>query len=192
MKSINELFRLLILANELDNNEKLALRFSDPDGVRSGKSGWSFGVCQYDTQNNAQSLACLIDCGFTSDEINGIVKQTIDVLPLTARLIAHKEIVAKYDELQLGYCVNSAMSVITAHGIPVSNPDGILALADYANQYGSIGPGFCEFMKGLDAEITGAGVLAWKLNHTKYGREHAADCRRRYTNLIKILAEAAP
>jgi hypothetical protein len=42
-------------------------------------------------------------------------------------------------------------------------------------------------MAALDKPVTAESVLAFKLNHTKYGKEHPADCRRRYTNLIKIV-----
>ena len=68
-----ELFGQIILANELDGNERAAYRFSDPDGVKTGKSGWSFGRCQFDTKNNPISRQCLAACGFTPAEIDGIV-----------------------------------------------------------------------------------------------------------------------
>jgi hypothetical protein len=37
MKILNELSRPVILVNELDDNEQAALRFSDADGVKSGR-----------------------------------------------------------------------------------------------------------------------------------------------------------
>ena len=189
MKSLNELFSQVILSNELSNNINAALRFSDPDGVLSGKSGWSFGKSQFDTQNNGEALKCLAECGFTALEIKGIVNQTIDVKPFAARLKAHKEIIEQYDEIQLGYCINQAMNVITKYGVPVDNPSGILALADYVNQYGSIGNGFVSYMKDLGESVDALDVLSFKLDHTKYGREHPLDCKRRYNNLVKIITE---
>lgn len=187
MKTINELFRLVILANELENNERAALRFSDPDGVLSGKSGWSFGVAQFDTRNNCEALKCLADCGFTQDEIHGIVDQTINVIPLAARLLAHADVVARYDEEQLSRCITSALNVTTAHGIFTDSATGILSLADYINQYGSIGPQFIKFMKELGKPVTATDVLDFKLQHTKYGREHPKDCKRRFNNLMEIV-----
>jgi len=186
MKTLNEMFREVILKNELSGNEKIALRFSDPDGERSGKSGWSFGVSQFDTQNNGEAINCLVDCGFTDAEIKGIVKQNISVAPLAARLIAHADIVAKYDEAQLSHCINSALNVVTAYGVPVVNPGGILALADYVNQYGSIGDGFVTWMKSVGRPIMELDVLTFKLEHTKYGKEHRDDCIRRY-NTIQVM-----
>jgi hypothetical protein len=185
---MNELFRLIILANELDNNLKLAFRFSDPDGVRSGKSGWSFGVCQFDTRNNSQALKCLAACGFTADEIDGIVDQTISVTPFSDRLKAHSAIIAEYDEAQLSRCIFNALDFYHKYEIPVVDTAAILATADYINQYGSCGDGFGAYMKGLDRQLVAQDILDFKLKYTKYGREHPADCKRRYTNLMNVMS----
>jgi len=189
MKTLNELFRMLILANELDNNLKAALRFSDPDGELSGKSGWSFGISQFDTQKNDAALACLKECGFTPAEIQGVVKQTIDVKPLAARLKANASIIEKYDEEQLSHCLNKALNFDVKYGISLAGPDAILASADYVNQYGSQGQGAVAFYKGLGRPITAADVLDFKLKCTKYGRERPKDCRRRYDNLVNLMKE---
>lgn len=187
MKSLNELFRDVILANELDNNIAVAFQFSDPDGVRSGKSGWSFGVCQFDTRNNDQALKCLSACGFTQDEIHGIVDQTINVKPFAARLKAHSDIISVYDEEQLSRCLYSAMNFYASHGLPVTDTGAILASADYVNQYGSQGDQFAAFVKGLNRPMIASDVLTFKLDHTLYGKKCPKDCHRRYDNLIKIM-----
>ncbi len=188
MKSMEELFRLVILQNELSGNEKAALKFSDPDGA-SGRSGWSFGLCQFDTRHNNSAVNCLEDCGFTAAEIRRIVNQTADVKPLNSRLVRNAEIVARYDTAQLALCLHSAMNVITSKGVIVVNTAPILALADYVNQYGSIGNQFAAWLntQGIDGPITIQEIQEWKLNHTKYGREHPADCRRRYKNILTVL-----
>jgi hypothetical protein len=188
-KSLNELFYQIILQNELSGNVKAALRFSDPDGVRSGKSGWSFGVCQFDTQNNSQALACLRECGFTTEEIRGIVDQTLDPRTLSGKL--DPAIVEKYSTAQLSFCLNKALNFDTQFGIPVQSPDGILAGADYINQYGSEGNGAVIYYKALGRPITAKDVLDFKLTNTKYGREHPGDCNRRYNNLMKVVADHA-
>jgi len=189
MKPLNELFRMVELKNELDNNLYFALRFSDPDGVRSGKSGWSFGQSQFDTQNNSEALKCLQECGFTQFEIDGIVDQTINTGPFAARLAAHADIIAKYDEAQFTHCLNKALNFDIDFGIPVENPGGILASADYVNQYGSQGNGAKTYYKALGRPVTALDVLNFKLTNTKYGREHPKDCRRRYNNIMGILNE---
>ena len=187
MKTLNELFYQVILLNELSGNKSAALRFSDPDGP-SGRSGWSFGLCQFDTQHNGEAIKCLVDCGFTDGEIKKIVKQIIDVKPLAARLIAHADIIEKYDTAQLSHCINSAMNAAASKGVMVTDTGAILCLADYVNQYGSIGNGFAAWMNERDAGgITAAEIQEFKLNHTKYGREHRADCVRRYNNVMKVL-----
>jgi len=190
MKTLNELFRELILANELSNNIKAALRFSDPDGVLSGKSGWSFGVCQYDIQNNDNAILCLKECGFTDSEITELKNQTVKNMTfMNAQLAQHPDVIAKWDELQLSHCLQKALDFVTVHGIPVESPGGILAGADYVNQYGSQGNGAKLYYRALGRPVTAKDVLNFKLTNTKYGREHPKDCQRRYDNLIKILNE---
>ena len=189
MKTLNEMFYDIEVLNELGGNLNAALRFSDPDGVRSGKSGWSFAPCQFDTQNNSMALVCLRDCGFTEAEIQGIVKQTIDVKPLNAKLKAHADIIERYSTEQFSYCLNKALNFVLEYGIPVRSPDGILAGADYVNQYGSQGNGAKSFYKSLGRPITAEDVLTFKLGSTKYGREHPADCERRYNNIMKVIAD---
>lgn len=191
MKTLNELFRHVILLNELEGNEKAALRFSDPDG-KPGRSGWSFGICQFDTRHNDAALACLKECGFSQDEIHGVVDQTIDVRPLSTRLALNADIIARYDEAQLSRCLYSAMNTATSKGIMVTNTGAILCLADYVNQYGSIGNQFVDYLNeaDLDGDVSAAEIQEWKLKHTKYGREHPKDCLRRYNNIMKVLKEA--
>lgn len=187
MKSLNELFYEVILLNELGGNKPAASRFSDPDGA-SGRSGWSFGLCQFDTKHNDAAIDCLVDCGFSDEEIRGIVNQTVDVKPFAARLIAHASIIEKYDTEQLSRCLNNALNAVTSHGVLVYETGAILCLADYVNQYGSIGEGFTAWMNQRDADgITAAEIQDWKLNHTKYGKEHPADCKRRYDNIMRVM-----
>lgn len=186
-KSLIDLYVELIFMNECGKKENI-LKFTDPDGVRSGKSGYSFGKSQFDTKNNPASLMCLRECGLTEQEIQGVVNQTIDVTPLNAKLASHADVIEKWDERQHNYCLNMALNFATAHGIPVSNPDGILAMADYDNQYGSMGAGACAFFQGLNHPVTAEDVLEFKLKHTKYGKEHPKDCKRRYDNLKELLA----
>jgi hypothetical protein len=190
LKTLNEMFYDLILLNELDGNVNAALRFSDPDGALSGKSGWSFGVCQFDTQNNGQALECLRACLFTNAEIDGIVKQTIDVKPLAAKLKAHADIIEAYSTKQLSYCLNSAMNVCTSKAIPATDTAAILALADYVNQYGSIGPQFVKHLLDLGRPVVAQDILDFKLNHTKYGKDRPKDCLRRLANLTKVMEAA--
>lgn len=189
MKTINELFYDVILLNELGGNKAAALRFSDPDGP-SGRSGWSFGLCQFDTRHNAAALQCLAECGFTQDEISKIVAQSTDVKQYTHLLAAHADVIERYDTEQLSHCLSSAMNACAKKNVVVTDVGAILCLADYVNQYGSIGDGFAAWLNEQDADgITAAEIQDWKLNHTKYGREHRYDCERRYNNILRVLKE---
>lgn len=188
MKTINELFYLVILQNELSGNKAAALRFSDPDGA-SGRSGWSFGLCQFDTRHNGEAINCLVDCGFTDGEIRKIVEQTIDVRPFSARLIAHADVIAEYDQRQLSYCLNKAIEFNLANNIIMVETAALLCVADYVNQYGSEGAGIAAYFNEIDTKrpVIAADVQHFKLEHTKYGREHRADCERRYNNILRVL-----
>lgn len=183
--TINEQFRKIIAENE--GGPEVALEFSDPDGVRSGKSGWSFGVCQFDVQNNSQALACLSECGFTHDEIDGIVHQTIDVHKLEYKLKENAEVIARYDDAQLQHCLNAAGRFLENYGIAVQDDAAFLMLADTVNQYGSLGSGTAAGCRMFGRPVTAEDLLniklQWKYSQTERG---AADTRRRYCNVMKV------
>jgi hypothetical protein len=194
METLNDMFDLVILQNELGGNMAAALEFSDPDGVLSGKSGWSFAPCQFDLSNNDTAALCLAECGFNRVQIEALKNQSMPtamVHLLEPKLKANAATVIRYSTEQLSYCLNKALNFDTDEGIPVESPGGILASADYVNQYGSQGNGARDYYRSLGRPITAEDVLAFKLEHTKYGREHPADCRRRYDNIIKVVKEAS-
>jgi hypothetical protein len=185
MKTLNEMFYDVILLNELSGNKAAAMKFSDPDGP-SGRSGGSFGVCQHDTRHGKYGTTILRECGFTTSEIEQVVNMSGDMKALAKKL--KPEIVEKYDTIQLSECLNSALNATTGNGVMAVTTGPILALADYVNQYGSIGPAFIEYLNEKDIDgLTIEEVQEWKLKHTKYGREHPKDCERRYKNILKVL-----
>jgi len=186
-KTLNQLFTKIIQLNEI--GEDSPYTFSDPDGVRSGKSGWSFGAVQFDTKNNDAAIKCLIECGFTKEEIEGVVNQTIDVKPLEKKLKAGASIIDSYCERQLQYCLDGAGNFVVKYCLSILDSGGLLAIADYWNQYGSMGYGAGAWLRSLNRPITAEDILTFKLEHTKYGREHPKDCKRRYNNLIKVTKE---
>jgi len=185
MKTLNDLFYDIILLNELDGDTAAILRFSHAEG---GTSGYSFGLTQLDVKNNDQATACLRDCGFTDAEIQSIKDETVDPRQWNSRLNA--AVVQGYDTAQLAYCLDKAIDFGGAFQVPMENPSGILALADYINQYGLPGHGSADFYRSLGHPVTAQDVLIFKLGSTKYGKEHSADCKRRYDNIMKVLAEA--
>ena len=187
-RTLNDLFHDTIFLSECGGKKSVIYRFSDPDGERSGKSGWSFGMSQFDTQNNSTALKCLAECGFTPAEIAAIVAQTVDVRPFADRLAAHADIIDHYDTAQHSYCLDQALNFAGQRGFPLASPDGILGLADYINQYGVPGDGSAAFYSALGRPVTAQDVYKFKIAQTKYGKEHGDDCLRRYSNLQHVLA----
>jgi hypothetical protein len=186
--SLIHLFREIIRRNELGNCS--SLEFSDPDGIRTGKSGWSFGACQFDTKNNPLALRCLIECGFTDAEIDGIVHQTCDVGPLEQKLQSNAHIIETWDCNQLQNCIDRATTFSYQYKIPVVDSAALLSLADTVNQYGSLGNGSASFCRKLSRPVTADDVLdmklTWKYSQTEHGKK---DTIRRYNNIIAVMAD---
>lgn len=186
-KTLNEMYADLIGLNE-GATGNIAYEFSHAKG---GNSGYSFGKVQWDVKNNSGARLILSKIGFTPDEIQSIVNETVDPRQWNDRLLAGKDSIDAADQTQLSYCLDAAMNVVTAHGVPVSNPDGILALADHTNQFGSCGEGMMTWLLALGRPVTANDVLNFDLTETKYGKECPADCRRRIANVLKVVADNA-
>lgn len=187
------LIKKVIVANELENNIAYAYKFSDPDGVRSGKSGWSFGRSQFDTKNNPLALKCLSECGFDNTVIKGIVNQSIDITPFNAKLRAASAIIDRYDDVQFRAVICKAQALTKKHGITLADDAALIAIADYDNQYylSDIDkPGYLvHYLKQRGLPIIAKDVLTFKLEDTEYGRKAPGDCKRRYNNLISIVTK---
>ena len=181
-------FRDIIIANECGGDPSVAVEFSDPDGVRSGKSGWSFGLCQFDLQNNSLATACLKACCFTPEEIFGLVRQTIDPKPLEAKLREHRTVIESFDAAQLRGCLENALRICDRFKIQLADDTALLAIADYDNQYHLSAlnkPGYLvNYLTLLGRPATAADILTFKLDHTTYGQKCPGDCKRRHANVI--------
>jgi len=188
-KPIDALFRKIIILNELGADLDEALRFSDPDGIRSGKSGWSFGAVQFDTKNNDQAIACLREIGFTEAEIKGVVNQTIDVTPLNKRLAENAGTIIEYDNRQLVHCLRSAERFSDQYRVPLADSAALLALADTVNQYGSLGAGSAAKLLAPARPVTAADILAMKLTwkYAQEGKRQHDDTVRRHNNIMQIM-----
>lgn len=187
--NLAERFRKIILANELDNSTAHIYRFSDPDGIRSGKSGWSFAICQFDINNNPRSILCLQACGFTTDEIAGLKAQTIaDMAPMHAKLKAAATVVDTWGNAQLQECLTHATHLLTASAISFDE-SGLLACADYHNQfYMSKGGKLHRHLDTLHKIINAEDILAFKLT-LPWGNKRPDDVRRRHQNIVRILRQ---
>ena len=199
MTTLSEKFKQIIIANELGGDLDEALKFSDPDGVRSGKSGWSFGICQFDLANNPDASRCLAACGFSEYELAALKAQTIDVTLLEPRLRAAAGTIARFDNQQLASCLQRAHNLCNLLHLEAADHVALLAVADYDNQFhfDAINkPGYlAHYLAVLNRPFTAEDILEFKLHHTKWGKtetkdiDGAEDCERRYKNVIRFATE---
>lgn len=185
--NLEKLFTRAILANELDGNINAALRFSDPDGVLTGKSGYSFGICQFDINNNPSAILCLRECGFTSDEIAGLRAQTIkNMANMDAQLKTAAIIVQRWDEKQLADCLTTPINLCRVSGIVLANDETRIHLADYHNQFYMSRCGkMHNYLSSMKAPIVPEMILAFKLS-LPWGQKRPDDVHRRYNNIANL------
>jgi hypothetical protein len=182
-------FRRIIIANELGGNLKLVYKFSDPDGVRSGKSGWSFGACQFDIANNPNALIALRECGFTTDQVRGLREQSLkDMNPMNGRLRANSTVVDRWDERQLQECLFHVSALLASCRI-IFDDSGLFACADYHNQINmSRGGKLHSHLLRHRGTVTAATVRDFKLT-LPWGKKRPDDVERRHNNIVRIVGE---
>jgi hypothetical protein len=187
---IRELFEKIILANEHGGSTARIYKFSDPDGVKSGKSGWSFGLAQFDINNNPQAILCLRECGFTTDEIDRLKAQTLQAMkPMDTKLLANCTVVDRYDDQQLAECLCVPESLCKKSGIELT-VGGLLALADYHNQfYMSRGGKMHTWLQKLGRPVIAEDIRYFK-ESLPWGQKRPDDVQRRHDNIMKVLQEA--
>lgn len=188
--NIVEIFHRIILANELEGSTSHAYKFSDPDGVRTGKSGWSFGLSQFDINNNPSAILCLRECGFTTDEIAGLKAQTIaDMRPMNNKLLANCAVIDRYDDQQMSDCLQWPSLLCKQSGIALET-SGHIALADYHNQfYMSKGGKMHKHLQTIGRPVTADDIYRFKRS-LPWGQKRPDDVKRRHDNIVRILKEA--
>jgi len=185
---IKELFEEVIFANELDDNKELIYQFSDPDGERSGKSGWSFGKCQFDIANNPNAVLALREMDFTTDEIKALRDQTglIAISFLNMKLMDGHEIVDKWDNRQVMECLEWPLLLCNEIGVELDSVESFLHIADYHNQlYFSRRGKLYNTLKAFKHSAAPSDILAFKLS-IPWGIKKPKDVYRRYKNIRRI------
>lgn len=182
-----DLFEKIIFRNELGGDSSLLYKFSDPDGIRTGKSGWSFGLSQFDINNNPRAIDCLRECGFTTDEISGLKVQTVsDMRPMHNKLLANCTVIDRYDDHQLSECLQWPAKLCKGAAIALEE-SGLLSLGDYHNQfYMSRGGKMHTHLKGLKRPVTAEDIYRFKLT-LPWGKKRPDDVDRRYDNIMRII-----
>lgn len=185
--TMDDIFRKIIIQNELGGNISLIYKFSDADGIRKGKSGYSFGISQFDILNNTNAILCLRECDFTTDEIKELKEQIVNKTQYDKRLKEHYDIVDKWDEKQLNECLEHSISLCDFAGIKLKNRKTLYHLADYHNQfYFSKYGKMYKYLLSLGRIVNPEDILALKMK-TTWGKSRPDDVRRRYNNITKIL-----
>jgi len=184
-----QLFTQAILNNELAGNERAAYRFSDPDGVLTGKSGWSFGIVQFDINNNPSATLALRECAFTTDEIAALKAQTVKNMTfMHAKLAQSADCIDRWDAKQLQECLTVPLNLCQQTGIIFAGDEARLHVADYHNQfYMSRGGKLHNFLLNMKAPIVPEMILAFKLK-LPWGLKRSDDVHRRFDNIAKLFA----
>lgn len=185
-----KIFREIIVKNELGGNIKLAFRFSDPDGLRTGKSGWSFGICQFDLNNNSLAAVCLQECKFTPEEISALKRQdrSLDMGAMNAWLLRHADVVARWDEAQLAACLARAREMAQAGGWSYADDRALLYAGDYHNQmFMGKGGAFYDWARRLGRPLADYDIHKFRRNQA-WGKRRPDDVDRRHGNVIAVAA----
>lgn len=185
---LNDLLRQALIKNELGGNMALVYRFSDADGVRTGKSGYSFGVAQFDIMNNHRAIECLKECGFTDADIARLRAQTGPIGDLNDKLAAHKNVVDVFDTGQIDGTINWVRGISKAAGIVYADDETFIHACDYHNQFHMNAHGKAvAYLSKLARPVTAQDLLDYKLV-TIWGKKRPDDVQRRFNNIRKLFA----
>lgn len=196
IEKLTKLLRDVLFLNEVGGDAQYVYRFSDADGFRTGRSGWSFGVSQFDIAHNADlAPKCLKAIGFTDQEIDFIKKQiysTQEMARISVRLKEKSSIVDKYDLLHMGETVSLVANLLKKYNCTDVDVDAFLALCDYHNQF-CISPNgkmeqYVKTVIASEGKITFAHVSARK-SATKWGKDRPDDVRRRDKNIKAVASK---
>lgn len=168
----------IIARNEIDGLLNIAYRFSKA----GGKSGYSFGRSQFDVSNNPSVSQFLRNkCGFTAEDINTLLRLEKDVTGLNNKLREHKKEIDDYDLQHIKNMIKYVGGILS--DLDVENEETFVHLVDYHNQFNLSKNGKMHRYLQTLKFATSENVLNFKLNQTKWGKEHPHDVKRRYNNI---------
>lgn len=170
-----------IAMNEISGNLSVAYRFSRASG---GNSGYSFGRSQFDVSNNPFVSQFLRNkCGFTAEE-NTLLRLEKDVTELNNKLREHKKEIDDYDLQHIKNMIKYVGGILS--DLEVESEETFIHLVDYHNQFNlSYNGKMHKYLKTLKF-ATCENILNFKLNQTKWGKEHPQDVKRRYNNIKRM------
>lgn len=179
-----------IKMNEIGSNDSLAYKFSDPDGVNSGKSGYSFGMSQFDIENNWDAIIGLKKAGFKPKDVKRLFCQNTNISDLNAKLLENKSVIDEMDVHHLETSANHCDRLCVKSNIEFVNNEAFIHLVDYHNQmYMSPNGKIHRYLASLDVPVTSDHILDFKLNQTSWGKRRPDDVQRRYNNIVRHFAK---
>ena len=178
----------VLTRNEIGPDKSQAYCFSDPDGLESGKSGYSFGRVQFDIENNWRALHCLEECGFRPKDLDRLFEQKGPIGDLNRKLLAASDVVDRFDMLHTLESVEHCKSLLEDYDIKLSSIETFIHIVDYHNQLymskgGMLHKSLINMMLMGAREITPEDILRIKSDKTKWGRERPDDVERRFKNI---------
>lgn len=184
-----ELATEAITQNEIGDNLDLRYGFSDPDGTRSGKSGYSFGASQFDIENNWDAILCLRACGFRPKDMDRLFEQRGGISDLNTKLKAHSLVVDAWDTSHMEKTYKHCLHLLDEYGIRLESDEVMIHIMDYHNQfYFSPRGKLHRALMAHGALISSMFMLTFKMNHTAWGRKRSDDVNRRFRTIHKIYA----
>ena len=175
----------MLLLNECSGNKDLAYQFSDADGLRTGRSGYSYGVSQFDIENNTEAILTLFDCGFTPKELKRLFLQNSNIDDLNLKLEASRDYVDEADNVHITAMIKHCC-IFNA----IEDCATLAMIIDYHNQLrfdhnGKLHRylnGFIREGRPIDANT----IYQFKVNHTNWGQKRPDDVKRRYENIMEV------
>ncbi|HEX7815925.1 peptidoglycan-binding protein [Dyella sp.] len=181
----------LFYGAELGGQGSAANHFSYAE---KGQSTYSFGVAQFDVGNAPSAQKFLKDNGFSDDDIKnlskhgGLSRAELDKLDAKLQAIPQEKVDAfTKDHLQnlvgdVDKAIDKVRALNPAAADAISkDPKLQLSIADYENQFGSVGPQLVGYLAGKQEKLQGGTIQAGDpptredllkfVQNTKYGQD---------------------
>lgn len=116
--------------------------------------------------------------------INTLLRLEKDVTGLNGKLREHKKEIDDYDLQHIKNMIKYVGGILS--DLEVESEETFIHLVDYHNQFNlSYNGKMHKYLKTLNF-ATCENILNFKLNQTKWGKEHPQDVKRRYNNIKRM------
>ena len=184
MELFKDKIKEMLLQNECSGDTDLIYKFSDADGLRTGRSGYSYGISQFDIENNWDAILTLMDCGFRPKDLKRLYLQQGDISDLNNILEASADYIDEADNRHINDMIKHCDIYNEIEGAALA------MIIDYHNQlrFDIGGRLYCyiQDVHKFGGDITPAIIHWFKLNHTKWGQDRKDDVERRYKNTLVV------